>query len=286
MRALALMYARNNVVIFPCREADSKRGAAKAPYNEGGMHSSTTYDQQINIWWQKWPTAVIGLPCNANGIIGIDADRHGQDDGVSALADHFLICDFNPNSVPNVRTPRDGRHYLFRRPDALGDTKARIGPAIDIRDNAYIIAAGSVMANGLQYTLLNGSVEQLAVAISHDTLPELPSWLSKMAGKPVAPPQRIAGRTNVADQNSEASRQRLKGLVRTAALASPGERNAKLHWAACRAGELIQAGLITEEAAFALFAEAGAYAGLLAREINATVRSGLSKGRGSARYGR
>ena len=284
MRALALMYARNGVVIFPCREADSKVGAAKAPYIEGGMHRSTTDEHQINIWWQRWPNAVIGKPCFANGIIVIDADRHGQDDGVSALADHFLIHNFNPNSVPNVRTPRDGMHCIFRRPDALGDAKAKIGPAIDVRDNAYVIAAGSVMANGLQYTLFNGSVEQLAAAICHDTLPELPSWLAKMVAKPVVPLQLKAGSPNFTDQTSEAIQQRLKGLVRTAALASPGERNAKLHWAACRAGELVQAGLITQDAAIALFAEAGAYAGLPARETIATVKSGIaSVGRGIRR---
>jgi hypothetical protein len=186
-----------------------------------------------------------------------------------------------------VATPRNGHHYLFRRPKELGETKGKIAPAIDIRDRAYVIAAGSVMSNGPRYSLQNGSIELLAAAIGSATLPELPDWLSALVAKPTpgkntatgyAAPPRFTPAGDV--------RRRLTGLVRAVALAPPGERNAMLHWGACRVGELVQAGLITEEAAFAMFVEAGSSAGLSTRETIATVKSGVAKGSGSAHHGR
>jgi hypothetical protein len=66
-------------------------------------------------------------------------------------------------------------------------------------------------------------------------------------------------------------------LVRTVVLARQGERNATLHWAACRLGELVRQGQIHPDAAFALIVEAGRHAGLSPREAAATARSGLIK---------
>lgn len=286
MLSLALTYTANGVAIFPCREADGHGSTARAPYIGGGFHCATTDEGQIHRWWRKWPNAVPGLPCRSNGIVVTDADRHGQDDGVLAWLKLSAANKFNPYWVPYVRTPRDGCHCLFRRPVLLRSTKAKIGPAIDVRDNAYVIAAGSVMANGLRYTLENGTVSMLAAAIGGKTLPELPDWLSALMASPALPLPRKVESRNDAVQCAVDVRERLKGLLRTVAFASPGERNAKLHWAACRVGELVQSGVISEEAGFALITQAGTYAGLPAREVIATVKSGLSKGRGSAGHGR
>ena len=284
MLVLALEYARCGVAIFPCRERDGKSAGAKAPYNEGGWHYATTDERQLRYWWQKWPRAVPGLPCRLNGIIAVDADRHGNEDGVDHLFDLFTAFKFGSFSVPYVQTPNHGLHCLFRRPPLLGDTKARIAPAIDIRDNAYIISAGSIMANGLVYTLQNGSLKSLAEAIGGDTLPILPGWLAAMMIKPLAIPQSHYASSVNSIGDLSGLRRRLSGLVRTVALARPGERNATLHWAACRVAELVQAGLITEEVAYGLFTKAGTYAGLSTRETIATVKSGLAKGK--ARDGR
>lgn len=285
MRALALVYAQNGVAVFPCREANSTSGAAKAPYVDGGMHRSTKDVQQIEIWWQRWPNAVPGLPCCLNEIIAIDADRHGREDGVASLFNLFAAYNLSWDAAPQVQTPRQGVHYLFLRPSALGDTIARIGPAMDVRDNAYVIAAGSVMASGLRYALRNGSVEMLAAAVGSRTIPELPEWLAIMISKPAIALSRKFESWNDAGRSIAHIQGRLKGLVRTAALAAPGQRNATLHWAACRAGELVQEGLIAEEAALALLAEAGTYAGLPLRETMATVKSGIASARGSLRRG-
>jgi len=69
---------------------------------------------------------------------------------------------------------------------------------------------------------------------------------------------------------------RLSGLARTVREANVGERNSTLHWAACRAGEMVTEGALRDpwEAARSL-AEAAEHAGLGGPEIAATIRSGF-----------
>lgn len=272
-----MTYATSGVLIFPCREADGRGGNAKAPYIEGGWHRATCDLAQIGAWWRSWPHAAIGLPCRKNGIIAIDADRHGATDGVAAL---LALCQrhgFDAGSVPVVATPRNGLHLLFQRPRGMGDTRGTVAEAIDTRDNGYVIAAGSCMASGYGYRLFNGTVEALASAIGRAALPLPPDWLTALLSKPLA-----AASTGYRPPNPTAPpfgdmRPRLSALVRTVVLARQGERNATLHWASCRLGELARQGLIHPDAAFALIVEAGRHAGLTHREAAATARSGLVK---------
>lgn len=276
MLSCALTYAACGVLIFPCREADGKGGNAKAPYIEGGWHRSTCDAAQIVAWWRSWPQAAIGLPCRKNGIIAIDADRHGATDGVAAL---LALCQrhgFDAGSVPVIETPRSGLHLLFQRPRDLGDTRRTVAEAIDTRDNGYVIAAGSCMANGYGYRLCNGTVEALASAIGRAALPLPPDWLTALLAKPLAASTGYRPLNPTVPHVGD-MRPRLSALVRTVVLARQGERNATLHWAACRLGELARQGQIHPDAAFALIVEAGRHAGLSPREAAATARSGLIK---------
>jgi hypothetical protein len=285
MLALALIYSRNGVPSFPCREGDRYGRSSKSPYTVCGFHDATTDELQIRTWWKKWPRAAAGLTCNVNGIVVLDADRHGKADGVSAMYELFSAYDFNPDSVPNISTPRDGLHYYFKRPASLGETRTSLAPAIDVRDNGYVIAAGSLMATGLRYQLHSGTLEMLASAIGNRTLPELPPWLFAMVEKPTVNQTQTSRSLEYYDSDTKDMCNRLAGLLRAVALASPDERNAKLHWAACRAGEMVHTGLISEAAAIEMFAQAGTYSGLPTRETIATVKSGLATGRGVVRRG-
>ncbi|MDR3413289.1 MAG: bifunctional DNA primase/polymerase [Formivibrio sp.] len=283
---IAQTYARQGVYIFPCREVDSKGGVAKAPYVEGGWHSATTDEGQIRDWGARWPNALIGLPCRSNKIIVIDADRHGQDDGVATFLKMATQNAHDTNSQPLIATPRDGYHHVFRRPVHLGDTKGKIAPAIDIRDRAYVIAAGSVMANGLCYSLQNGSIEQLAAGIGNATLPELPDWLSVLVAKP--DPKKNTAPGYVAHQTFPPSgdlRQRLAGLVRTVARANPGERNTKLHWAACRMAEIVWEGGLQRPTAIAILVEVGVNVGLPKAEAQLTAESGINNSKVGVKNG-
>lgn len=64
--------------------------------------------------------------------------------------------------------------------------------------------------------------------------------------------------------------------------AGVGERNAQLYYAACRGGEVIASGTLTNQQVIDLLEEVGGLAGLTPGEIRQTIRSGL--GRGHADY--
>lgn len=72
---------------------------------------------------------------------------------------------------------------------------------------------------------------------------------------------------------------RLAGVLRTLNAATEGERNARLHWAACRVGDMLAAGELADEGRATDALEAVALAiGLTPREVSGTIRSGLASG--------
>lgn len=175
---LAISYAAMGIKIFPCHESGNN---LKAPYIKGGFHNATNSIHQVNEWWKRWPNALVGMPCQLNNIIVIDADRHGNIDGVANLHKIFDIHGLNKDSYPCVVTPTDyGEHYIFQRPLSY-ERMISLGPSIDIKDNGYVIAAGSLCSNGKQYNLKGGSIEDLAKYISSNGLLPLPNSLIKSA---------------------------------------------------------------------------------------------------------
>jgi AraC-like DNA-binding protein len=75
----------------------------------------------------------------------------------------------------------------------------------------------------------------------------------------------------------------LAGLVRGVATAPEGERNNVAFWAACRAGEMVAAGLLDSETAVALITEAAVRAGLPQPAAMRTAFSGVLRTSGAAR---
>lgn len=241
---LAQTYARAGALIFPCHEAGD---TAKRPYTRRGYNAATANPSTLHFWSMAWPNAIYGLPCAPNNLFVLDADRHGNGDGVRALAAIFAHYGFDWLSVPVVRTPRDGLHVLFARPAGLGRTKGTVAPAIDVRDNGYIIAPGNVLPNGRRYELLNGTIDELAPAIASGTLPPIPRWLISLATK--QPSLTFSAKATASGILPVASRGtasgRITGLIETVRKAGNGERNKALHWAACRVGEMAaQQGII------------------------------------------
>jgi hypothetical protein len=72
----------------------------------------------------------------------------------------------------------------------------------------------------------------------------------------------------------------LAGLVRLVASANAGARNNLAFWAACRAGEMVAAGMLDTDTAAAVIADAAMRAGLGAVEAERTARSGVRTGLG------
>ena len=274
---LALIYANLGVSTFPCREFGDR---AKSPHVANGYHQASTHPDLLKHWAARYRGALYGLPCAPNNLFVLDADRHGNGDGVANLMAMFARHGFDWQSVPVVHTPGDGLHFIFQKPAGLAKTKGKIAEAVDVRDNGYIIAPGNILPDGRRYALVNGSIEQLAAAIARRSLPLMPEWLIAAALQPNRTPLPLKAPTN-----AEAVTGQLRGLVQTVIGATVGNRNRILFWAACRIGGLVQQGVLREEAAYALLQEAGQHAGLGQSEALATALSGLRQGQQDAAHG-
>ena len=271
---LAVDYARTGVKVFPCRESDTDTRKAKSPYTRNGFRGASADYSDLRRWSIMHPAATYGLPCAPNNIFVLDADRHGEGDGVHALMTLFAHFRFDWQTVPTVRTPRDGLHILFSRPTALGLTKGTIARAIDVRNNAYIIAPGTVLPDGRRYELIGGTTAQLARAIAERSLLPMPDWLIELAVQPMKPAPVLA------PLSRDGMTRRIDGLIATVEKAAVGGRNATLHWAACRAGELVSSTDISAGQLSGLLVQAGLSVGLHEHEVRNTVASGMRNATG------
>jgi hypothetical protein len=155
--ALARKLAEFGLPVFPCREKDAKTATgkelkAKAPYTEKGFYDATKDPQKINEWWTKWPNAVVGLPTGSiSGISVLDGDIDrftGEALGERELSALGLL---NSRAV-KVKTPSGGIHLLFAHKDGAKTSSHQVAAHVDARgDGGYIIAPGSVMADGSAY---------------------------------------------------------------------------------------------------------------------------------------
>lgn len=274
---LARVYAAFCVPVFPCREAGER---AKSPYISKGYHQASFSPSMLGQWAAMYPHALYGLPCAPNGLFALDADRHGNGDGVANIMALFARHGFDWQSVPVVQTPGEGLHFLFQKPAGLGKTKGRLAEAVDVRDNGYIIAPGNTLPGGRRYALVNGTVEQLAHAIANRSLPLMPEWLIASVLQPYR-----ASTPFEAPANIDVAANQLRGLVHAIVGAPSGNRNRVLYWAACRLGGFVGQGIIGGDAALALLLSAGQQAGLGEYEARATAMSGLLQGQRDATDG-
>lgn len=263
---------QHKVNIFPCVEG--KLGE-KAPYTAKGYHAACANPVMRALWSRDHPHAVWGLACAPNNVLVLDADRHGQGDGVANLLALFKKHQFDRRSVPAVATPNNGIHFYFKRPTGVGSTRGTLCKAVDIRDNAYVISPGCRMADGRVYQLVEGTLEQFALAISTGSLPEPPEWMLPMLVHPPRWQRTFLPTPGTVDD--ESLKNQIMGILKAVLQADEGTRNKLLFWAACRFAEMIRAGLIAYELAEALLERAGEALGLSAREIRSTIASGLRK---------
>jgi hypothetical protein len=107
---------------------------------------------------------------------------------------------------------------------------------------------------------------------SPDDLPVLPRWLSELAGPPVAPLMLHTGGSGADPWN------RLHGILERLLEAGKGERNHLLYWASSRAGELVAAGSLEQDAVVKALRDTAGEIGLLAEDGEGAVLSTISSG--------
>src|SRR5262249_20372537 len=106
-----------------------------------------------------------------------------------------------------------------------------------------------------------------------DVLAPVPEWIIDALR-----PRPIELRPRTWSPSPAPSSASIRGVLRVLADAREGERNRALFWSACRMGEAVRAGTITESEAIDLLVSVGRQVGLLDREILRTARSGFQEG--------
>jgi Bifunctional DNA primase/polymerase, N-terminal len=191
------------------------------------------------------------------------ADEPGIRDGRDVLAALAARAAQGWPHTFTVTTPSGGVHLYYLAPAGRPIGNKPLGPMIDIRgggegDGGYVLGPGSIMA-GRAYEITD---DRPAV--------RLPAWIADQLDPPRRPvmPGAPAGA-----RPGDRVAARLDGLIAAVLDAVQGERNNVLHWAACRAAEMVAAGQITDGQVHDSLGRAAACAGLDDSEAERTIAS-------------
>lgn len=237
------------------KECDGQRG--KHPRGQWSRQA-TFHPAVIRAMLANGPWN-LGVACKMSRLLGVDEDRPGAFSDFAASVGEVIPPTFAVSTAK-------GRHYYFRQGDdaPLGNSRGRLaGHGIDIRgggtgNGGFLVGPGSVHAAGTVYTPVNSSASILPV----------PGWLVEVL-RPREPQPQRTGRP-VSTFSS------LKGLVKVVLEATPDvDRNTRLFWSSCRAGELISAGQVDQTTVTAVLVDAAARVGLTEVEALRTIASGM-----------
>ncbi len=269
------LQARHGLYVFPVdhpgravcagahRECDGQRG--KHPAGRWSQ-IATRNPRRIRAMLAGGPWN-LGVACKPSGLLVVDEDLPEAFASFATSVGQLVEPTFT------VATAK-GHHYYYRqaRGAPLGNGRGQLaGQGIDVRgggtgNGGYVVAPGSVHATSAVYRPMDPAAPILPV----------PAWLADACSapaqaRPPAPPgPRLRGPAPVFEA--------LSGLVRFVLGGTPGvDRNDRLYWAACRAAEMVAAGLVDPAVAEAVLVDAALKAGLHGGEPEArrTVASGM-----------
>ena len=242
LRESALHLAARGWHVFPITP-----GAKKPPVIDRWETRATTDPDQITRWWREIPYNV-GIATGPSGLVVVDLDTRkpgqavpsrwatlgiGSGAAVLRALAHHHGAPVTPTYA--VSTPSGGWHLYYTAPPGapLRNTQAMIGWKIDTRAHGgYIIAPGCpVPPSGYELTDDRDPVE-------------LPDWLHH-ALTPKPPTEHSAPATNPSGYILAA----LRGECQRVRTAPPGQHNAMLCRAAYALGQLVGAGLLTQDTA-------------------------------------
>jgi hypothetical protein len=242
---MALSLASDGIHVFPCRPD-------KRPTCPNGFYDATRDAAAVKQLWTALPGNLIGVPMGPiSGLFAADVDssRH-----VSAAEWH------QQNQQTRVhRTASGGVHLLFHHHPGLRNSQSKLAHGVDTRgEGGYIIWWPS------HITQNSSGIEA--------PIERVPEWMLKALISPAPPPPPHKPGFDVINS--------LGGIVRTVALASPGEKSGVLFWGACRMGEAVRDGKISLRLATELLTEAALRSGWQAdpRKMEPTIRNGLRTG--------
>ena len=230
---------------FPCNEE-------KRPTCPHGFKDATADPEALRDLRRQHPGSLIGVPTGeVSGFDVLDIDpKH-------ATAREWWAenrDDLMPTRAHRTRS--GGLHLLFKYTPGLKCSAGKIAQGVDIRTTGgYVIwwpAAGfPILSNALPT--------------------DLPTWLHRLLLPPPRPQRTVVPVSHQHDRRA------LRGLIRTVATATEGQRNAVTFWAACRAGEQVRQGIMNESFVTECLLEAALHIGLPRAEAIRTIKSGLEQ---------
>ncbi len=256
----ALAYAAHGWPVHPLYGPERRvPHPGKQPILGRWQEQATTDPDVISGWWERWPDSNVGLVTGPrSGLAVLDVDpRSGGTDSLAELEERVGAL---PGTVQSV-TGGGGAHLVYRHPGAPIKSRAHsLGRGLDVKgDGGQVVAPPSLHPSGRRYAWLGNRWQE-----------PLPLWpAALMPPTPVARPFRSSAQPAAVPPS-----RRLAGLVQVVMDATPGERNNRLFWAACRGAEMVTDGTPVEVVADALLLAAEAV-GLDRGSSVATVRSAL-----------
>lgn len=274
---LALSYKDRNWPCFPCRskeEMDDRTGeflAPKTPLPSNGLKSATLNERIIREWWRRTPDAMVAVPTGAAiGAWVLDLDRKpGIGDGHDWLAEMEARHGELP-ATARAKTMGGGTHIFFRQVEGIRN-RGGLGVAVDVRgDGGYIVAPGSIAADGRSYEWLND-----------DPIVDAPQWLLDLVLPPIVSHVRH-DYTYQSGSNEPYVERAVEGELRKLAMTGQGSRGYQLNASAFSLGQLVGAGALSRNEAEAGLWDAAVACGVAQkdgdREVWAKIRRGLDAG--------
>jgi hypothetical protein len=232
----------NPYFIFPCY---GKRPCPGVKWRE----QSTNDPLEIRRLQIKYPSAVWAIDLDKSGLICIDCDKDGDNDGFVWLSGFFSDRPGYLDKVPGALSPSGGRHCYFRNPLRLGCSRGSL-PAksvcnIDVKGvGGYVIMPGQTTpgADGGRYTPIGSFVDAF----------DLPDNLAKVLMGPERHPVdgSVAGDHLPPLEGAELARclaygkALLEGACRDVAAAPEGTRNQTANDKSLRVGHFVGGGCI------------------------------------------
>jgi hypothetical protein len=229
-----------------------------------GVHDASSDLDRIRAWGQLCPGGNIGIATGAaSGIVVVDVDpRNGGADSIRALVakgHHFP-------KAPLAVTGNNGRHLLYRHQPGISNSKNRLGPGIDVKsDGGYIVAAPSRIKPSEQGP---GGQYRWEISPFEVAVPRMPLWMVAILNPPPRPRPAFLPYANGGG---------MEALARAVTASNEGARNNRLHWAACRAAEMVTRHQVSAQSAgsrLVAAAEAGGYSGA---EVAKTIDSAFKR---------
>lgn len=236
------------------------KAKSKQPATRRGLNEATTDTDTVRAWWEKWPTANVGVVTGPSGLVVVDMDD---------LEAAFVLGKRGLALPPTLAASTSkGYHFYYLAPEGV-ELKPTVGrlpgagdtPGMDLRAGpSYVLAPPSIHPGGSRYQWVT----------TWATVPQpAPDWL-----RPEPPKERVV--VKAANPTAYAKGALNKTVDRIKA-AENGQRNHTLNREVFGLRRFVEAGELDREEVRKSCTEAARAIGLPTDEAGKTIASALGE---------